>query len=217
MLQRGWNWITGPGSLIAVALLASSLPRSAAALRIAPISPRDTAVFAGGCFWGVQAVFARVKGVISSTSGYAGGQLAHPNYEEVSTGTTGHAESVQVIYDPARVTYDQLLAVFFAVVHDPTELNRQGPDEGTQYRSAIFFRTPEQQRAAQAFIAKLTQAKTYSHPIVTQVAALKAFYPAEAYHQNFFDTHPDYPYIVVNDKPKVQHLKEQFPQLYVAR
>jgi peptide-methionine (S)-S-oxide reductase len=135
----------------------------------------------------------------------------------VGTGETGHAESVQVIYDPAVVSYDQLLTVFFAVAHDPTELNYQGPDHGTQYRSAIFFRNAEQQRAAIAFIAKLTQAKRYSRPIVTQAAPLGAFYQAEAYHQDFFDTHPTHPYIVINDKPKVEHLREQFPELYVAR
>lgn len=174
----------------------------------------DTAVFAGGCFWGVQAVFARVKGVLNSTSGYAGGKVASPSYEQVSTGATGHAESVQVIYDPAKVSYEQLLEIFFAVAHDPTELNRQGPDQGTQYRSAIFFRGAAQQVAAQAYIAKLTQAKTFSRPIVTQVAALAAFYPAEAYHQNYFDLHPDQPYIVYNDKPKVAALKKQFAGLY---
>jgi peptide-methionine (S)-S-oxide reductase len=174
-------------------------------------------VFAGGCFWGVQAVFARVKGVVRSTSGYAGGKPARPSYEDVSTGETGHAESVEVIFDPSVVTYDQLLAVFFTVAHDPTQLNRQGPDHGTQYRSAIFYRNPEQLRAANGYIGKLTQSRTYGHPIVTEVAPLQAFYPAEAYHQNFFDTHPDYPYIVINDKPKVEELKKQFPQLYNGR
>ena len=182
-----------------------------------PIATRDTAVFAGGCFWGVEAVFARVKGVVSSTSGYAGGKAMNPKYEEVSTGTTGHAESVQVIYDPSKVSYEQLLDVFFAVAHDPTELNRQGPDVGTQYRSAIFFRGPAQQAAAQAFIAKLTQARRYNHPIVTQVAPLATFYPAEAYHQGYFDSHPDQSYIVYNDKPKVEALKKQFSVLYNGR
>lgn len=216
MLQRG---LTRAGLLsLAVAVLAAPAARASNAgpdVRIG--AARDTAVFAGGCFWGVQAVFARVKGVTSSISGYAGGHVARPSYEDVSTGETGHAESVQVIYDPAVVSYDQLLTVFFAVAHDPTELNYQGPDHGTQYRSAIFFRNAGQQRAATAFIAKLTQAKRYSHPIVTQVAPLGAFYPAEAYHQDFFDTHPTYPYIVINDKPKVEHLRQQFPELYVAR
>ena len=188
-------------------------PTAAPATVIAP----DTAVFAGGCFWGVQAVYARIKGVISSTSGYAGGKVAHPSYEDVSTGRTGHAESVQVIYDPSKVTYDQLLEVFFSVAHDPTELNRQGPDVGTQYRSAVFFRNAAQQAATNAFIAKLAQAKTYTHPIVTQVAALAVFYPAEGYHQNYFDLHPDQPYIVYNDKPKVEHLKQRFPGLYTGK
>jgi peptide-methionine (S)-S-oxide reductase len=210
--------------LAAIALpvaLAIAATRPAPALATTPpglgIAARDTAVFAGGCFWGVEAVFARVKGVTSSMSGYAGGRGANPSYENVSTGTTGYAESVRVIYDPAVVTYDQLLAVFFAVAHDPTELNRQGPDEGTQYRSAIFFQNAEQQRAASAYVTRLAQMKKYSRPIVTQLAPLTVFYPAEAYHQRFFDTHPDYPYIVINDKPKVEHLRQQFPQLYVAR
>jgi peptide-methionine (S)-S-oxide reductase len=189
MLQRG---LTRAGLLsLAVAVLAAPAARASNAgpdVRLG--AARDTAVFAGGCFWGVQAVFARVKGVTSSISGYAGGHVARPSYEEVGTGETGHAESVQVIYDPAVVSYDQLLTVFFAVAHDPTELNYQGPDHGTQYRSAIFFRNAEQQRAAIAFIAKLTQAKRYSRPIVTQVAPLGAFYQAEAYHQDFFDGRP---------------------------
>ena len=203
---------------LAVAVVVAPAARASNAGRGVGTSPaRDTAVFAGGCFWGVQAVFARVKGVTSSISGFAGGHVAKPSYEDVSTGETGHAESVQVIYDPAVVSYDQLLAVFFAVAHDPTELNYQGPDHGTQYRSAIFFRNAQQERAATAFISKLTQAKRYPRPIVTQVAPLGAFYPAEAFHQNFFDTHPTYPYIVINDKPKVEHLREQFPKLYVAR
>ncbi|MGH7592375.1 MAG: peptide-methionine (S)-S-oxide reductase MsrA [Gemmatimonadales bacterium] len=193
-------------------------PRGAAARDVrSSTAVRDTAVFAGGCFWGVQAVFARVKGVTSSISGYAGGHTARPSYEDVSTGASGYAESVRVIYDTGVVSYSQLLAVFFAVAHDPTELNYQGPDHGTQYRSAIFFHDSGQQRTAAAFVAKLTQAKTYSRPIVTEIAALGVFYPAEGYHQNFFDTHPDYPYIVINDKPKVEHLRKQFPALYVSR
>ena len=182
-----------------------------------PVATRDTVVFAGGCFWGVQAVFARVKGVVSSVSGYAGGRTVRPGYEEVSTGTTGHAESVRVIYDPAVVSYDQLLDVFFSVAHDPTELNRQGPDVGTQYRSAIFYTTAPQQRGARAYIARLTTAKTFRDPIVTQVDTLRAFYPAEGYHQNYFDAHPDQPYIVINDKPKVEHLRRAFPALYVTK
>jgi peptide-methionine (S)-S-oxide reductase len=202
-----------------VALMSAAMPPAASANAIpaAPVAARDTAVFAGGCFWGVQAVFARVKGVLRSTSGYAGGNRMHPSYEDVSTGSTGHAESVQVIYDPAVVSYDQLLAVFFAVAHDPTQLNRQGPDHGTQYRSAIFYHGPEQLKQANAYIARLSQARTYPRPIVTEVSLLQAFYPAEGYHQNYFDAHPDDPYIVVNDKPKVEELKKQFPQLYNGR
>ena len=203
------------GLAAALSLIAAvAAPVAAHAAPALPGTTRDTAVFAGGCFWGIQAVFERVKGVTSSVSGYAGGKKVSPSYEDVSTGETGHAESVQVIYDPSVVSYDQLLSVFFSVAHDPTELNRQGPDVGTQYRSAIFYRNPEQQRAAQAYVAKLTQAKKYSQPIVTQISPLTAFYRAEAYHQNFFDTHPTYPYIVYNDKPKVEHLKEAFPSLY---
>jgi peptide-methionine (S)-S-oxide reductase len=198
-------------ALALVAAFAFGSPLNAQAPKPAT---RDTAVFAGGCFWGVEAVFARVKGVLSSTSGYAGGKMANPSYEDVSTGSTGHAESVQVIYDPSKVTYDQLLDVFFAVAHDPTQLNYQGPDHGTQYRSAIFYKTPAQVASAKAFIAKLTQAKKYAHSIVTEVSALKTFYAAEAYHQGYFDTHPDQPYIVYNDKPKVDALKKQFAGLY---
>jgi peptide-methionine (S)-S-oxide reductase len=202
--------LAGLAALVAACAITTPL----AAQRAMPAATRDTAVFAGGCFWGVQAVFARVKGVESAISGFAGGTVARPSYDEVSTGTTGHAESVRVIYDPSRVSYDQLLDVFFTVAHDPTELNRQGPDEGTQYRSAIFFHTAAQERAARAFVAKLTQAKAFSRPIVTQIAALAAFYPAEAYHQNYFDLHPDQPYIVYNDKPKVEALKHKFAALY---
>ena len=220
MLQRRLERITGVVALVVAAVVISGTPAAAQARPAAApakAAARDTVVFAGGCFWGVQAVFARVKGVVSSLSGYAGGKPANPSYEKVSTGTTGHAESVQVIYDPTKVTYQQLLEVFFAVAHDPTELNRQGPDVGTQYRSAVFFGNPDQQRATSAYIARLTQARTYPHPIVTQVAALSTFYPAEGYHQNYFDTHPDQPYIVYNDKPKVEHLRQQFPQLYLAK
>jgi len=177
-------------------------------------SGQATAVFAGGCFWGVQAVFQHVKGVVSATSGYSGGPSIAAEYEVVSTGTTGHAESVKVVYDPAKITYGQLLKVFFSVAHDPTELNRQGPDQGTQYRSVIFYNSDQQKRIAQAYIAQLDQAKVFPHAIVTQVAPLKAFYPAEAYHQNYATLHPDNPYIKYNDLPKVAHLQQQFPNLY---
>ena len=174
----------------------------------------DTAVFAGGCFWGVEAVYEHVKGVKRAISGYAGGNVASPSYEQVSTGDTGHAESVEVIYDPSQVSYGKLLQIFFSVVHDPTQLNRQGPDHGTQYRSAIFFRSPQQQQVAESYIKQLTAAKTFSRPIVTQVAKFNGFYPAEEYHQNYLAQHPDQPYIVINDQPKVAALKKQFPDVW---
>ncbi len=178
---------------------------------------RQTAVFAGGCFWGVQAVFQHVKGVMAATSGYAGGSVKNPEYEMVSTGETGHAESVQVTYDPSQITYGELLRVFFSVAHDPTQLNRQGPDTGTQYRSAIFYANDEQKKIAEAYIAQLEQAKVFDRRIVTQVSPLQAFYPAEAYHQNYAALHPNNLYIVYNDAPKVEHLKQQFPDLYTAK
>ncbi len=174
----------------------------------------DTAVFAGGCFWGVEAVFRHVKGVKSAVSGYAGGNVGSPSYEQVSTGDTGHAESVQVIYDPSQVSYGKLLQIFFSVAHDPTQLNRQGPDHGTQYRSAIFYNTPQQQQAAESYIRQLTAAKTFSRPIVTQVSKLNGFYRAEEYHQNYLAQHPNQLYIVINDKPKVAALKKEFPDVY---
>src|SRR5665213_2188266 len=176
-----------------------------------------TAVFAGGCFWGVEAVFDRLNGVTKAVSGFAGGNAATAHYETVSTGTTGHAESVQVTYDPSKISYGKLLEVFFSVAHDPTELNRQGPDEGTQYRSAIFYSDPDQKRVAEAYIHQLNAAKIFHGPIVTQVVPLKAFYAAEEYHQHFLDRNPNNPYIVYNDVPKVKHLQEQFPQLCARR
>ena len=184
---------------------------------VVPTATVDTAVFAGGCFWGIEGVFEHLKGVTSAVSGYAGGTTANPTYEEVSTGETGHAESVQVVYDPSRITYAQLLQVFFSVAHDPTLLNRQGPDHGTQYRSAIFYRTAAQQQAAQGYIAQLTRAKTFDSPIVTQVTPLQKFYPAEGYHQDFMEKNPNYGYIVVNDAPKVEHLRQAFPTWYRSR
>jgi len=178
---------------------------------------QETAVLSAGCFWGVQAVFQHVRGVIKATSGYAGGSAKTAEYEIVSTGQTGHAESVQVVYDPSQITYGELLRIFFAVAHDPTQLNRQGPDEGTQYRSAIFYANDEQKRIAEAYISQLEQAKIFSRPIVTQVAALQSFYPAEAYHQNYAALHPNQPYIVFNDAPKVEHLRKIFPELYTGK
>ncbi len=183
----------------------------------AAASGKQTAVISGGCFWGVQAVFQHVKGVISATSGYAGGSAKTAEYETVSTGETGHAESVQIVYDTSQITYGELLRVFFSVAHDPTQLNRQGPDEGTQYRSSVFYSTDEQKHIAEAYIAQLDKAKVFSRPIVTKVVPLQAFYPAEAYHQNYAALHPNQPYIVFNDAPKVEHLRQQFPDLYVGK
>jgi peptide-methionine (S)-S-oxide reductase len=173
----------------------------------------QTAVLAGGCFWGVEGVFERLGGVSNVVSGYAGGGKLTAHYEVVETGTTGHAESVEITYDPAKISYGTLLKVFFAVAHDPTELNRQGPDEGTQYRSSIFFSTPDQKTVAEAYIRQLDTAKIFRQPIVTKVVPLAGFYPAEAYHQHFLDNHPDYPYIVYNDLPKIEQLKALFPEL----
>jgi peptide-methionine (S)-S-oxide reductase len=197
--------------------MAAQVPVAAVDTPKASVKGQATAVFAGGCFWGVDAVFKHVKGVTSATSGYAGGDSKTAQYETVSTGTTGHAESVQVVYDPSQVTYGELLRVFFSVAHDPTELNRQGPDVGTQYRSAIFFSDADQQRIAKAYITQLQAAKTFAKPIVTEVSPLKAFYPAEAYHQNYLALHPTQPYIVFNDLPKLGSLQKELPELYVSR
>jgi peptide-methionine (S)-S-oxide reductase len=172
----------------------------------------QSAVFAGGCFWGVEGVFEHIKGVKSAVSGYSGGSKDTAHYEIVSTGQTGHAESVKVTYDPAQITYGQLLKIYFSVVHDPTELNRQGPDEGTQYRSAIFYANDDQKRTADAYIAQLEAAHVYKHKIVTQVVPLKAFYAAEAHHQHFMENNPHYPYIMYNDAPKLAALKKQLPE-----
>src|SRR6478735_1279249 len=173
------------------------------------------AVFAGGCFWGVEAVFEHVRGVRDVRSGYAGGRAASAHYEQVGEGDTGHAEAVEVTYDPSKVSYGQLLKVFFAVAHDPTQVNRQGPDVGPQYRSAIFTANDEQARVAKAYIAQMSAAKTFGRaPIATQVAPLRAFYPAESYHQDFARLNPNHPYIVVHDAPKVARLHDRFPGLY---
>ena len=197
----------------------ASTPLPAPAVDAAPAVAKagtQTAVFAGGCFWGVEAVFRHVNGVSRAVSGYSGGKAKNPTYGMVSSGLTGHAEAVEVTFDPAKISYGQLLRVFFAVAHDPTELNRQGPDVGTQYRSAIFYASDEQKRIAEAYIAQLGAAKAFPSPIVTQVAALTTFYPAEAYHQNYLALHRNEPYIVYNDLPKLEALKVQFPSLYVA-
>jgi peptide-methionine (S)-S-oxide reductase len=210
---------------LSVALLAALSPAPAKAafpdpatdVPLAKTASQQQVVFAGGCFWGVQAVFKHTKGVISSTSGYSGGTVKNPSYEQVSTGKTGHAESVLVVYDPSQVSFGQLLKVFFSVAHDPTELNRQGPDEGTQYRSAIFFADEDQKRIAAAYAEQLNGAKVFRHSIVTQMAPLAAFYPAEGYHQNYAELHPNQPYIYINDLPKIENLKKDYPELYVKK
>ena len=203
------------GYVFAATTMAAALPSPALDAAPAAKGPQ-TAVFAGGCFWGVEAVFRHVKGVSSAVSGYAGGTVKNPTYEMVSSGRTGHAEAVHVTYDPAQVSYGQLLRVFMSVAHDPTELNRQGPDVGTQYRSAIYFVNDEQQRVARAYIAQLDAAKAFPRPIVTEVAPLAQFYPAEAYHQDYLASHKTQPYIVYNDLPKLDALKKEFPAIYIA-
>ncbi len=203
------KWLFGYLPSAVFAMLSLAAPSNAAAA-----AAEQTAVFAGGCFWGVDAVFKHVIGVSEVVSGYAGGNAATAHYEQVSRGNTGHAEAVRIRFDPARVSYQQLLQVFFSVAHDPTQLNRQGPDVGSQYRSSIFYIGAEQQKAAQDYIRQLGAARTLSAPVVTQVAPLQQFYPAEEYHQNYLALHPYQPYIVINDMPKVQHLQKQFPALY---
>src|SRR6266487_5832327 len=195
----------------------STLPTPAVDAPMVSAKGEQTAVIAGGCFWEIQAVFQHVKGVINATSGYSGGSAKTAEYELVSTGETGHAESVKITYDASQITYGQLLHVFFSVALDPTQMNRQGPDEGSQYRSVIFYDNDEQKRIAEAYIAQLDNARVFPRAIVTQVLALKGFYPAEAYHQNYAANHPTNPYIVYNDAPKVAHLREQFPGLYASK
>ncbi|HEY1804965.1 MAG TPA: peptide-methionine (S)-S-oxide reductase MsrA [Terracidiphilus sp.] len=174
---------------------------------------KETAVFAGGCFWGTQAVFERVKGVVATTAGYSGGSADTATYAQVTTETTGHAESVKVVFDPSKITYGKLLQIFFSV-HDPTQLNRQGPDVGTSYRSAIFYSSEEQRKIASEYIAQLDAAKAFKKPIVTQVVPLKGFYDAESYHQDYALHHPDNPYIQVCDRPKIETLRKEFPDLF---
>ena len=201
----------------AVTASGGAIPDPALDAPLASAKGEQKAVLAGGCFWGVEAVFEHVKGVADVRSGYAGGSATAASYRKVSTGDTGHAESVQITYDPSQITYGQLLKVFFAVAHDPTQLNRQGPDTGTQYRSAIFYINEEQKRIAQAYIEQLDKAKVFGRPLVTQVAALQAFNEAESYHQNYLANHPNEPYIVFNDLPKIENLRKQFPGLYVSK
>lgn len=199
---------------LAALLLVPALGAAQSSLHKPATRPTETAVFAGGCFWGVDAVFKHVNGVVQVVSGYAGGKAPTAHYEIVSTGETGHAESVEVTYDPSQVSYRQLLQVFFTVAHDPTELNRQGPDVGSQYRSAIFYESAAQQQAAQAYIAELSRTHMFSQPIVTQVVPLDHFFEAEAYHQNYLALHMSQPYIVYNDLPKLDKLEKTFPALY---
>jgi peptide-methionine (S)-S-oxide reductase len=210
---------------LACAILAASLsvPIIAAAANPLPTPATDnpktagtlqSAVFAGGCFWGVQGVFEHVRGVRRAIAGYSGGEKSTAQYETVSNGSSGHAESVQITFDPQQVSFGELLQIFFAVAHDPTELNRQGPDIGTQYRSSIFYVDDAQRRIAQAYVVQLDKAKIFAHPIATRIDPFKAFYPAEAYHQDFLIKNPNHPYIVINDLPKIRNLQATFPALY---
>ena len=200
--------------LLAVNTARAQIPAYAAAPRVTPAKGEQVAVLAGGCFWGVDAVFKHVKGVKSVVSGYSGGGSAAARYEIVSTGATGHAESVKITYDPSQISYSELLRVFFAVAHDPTQLNRQGPDVGSQYRSVIFYSNETEKETAQAYIAQLSNARVFSGPIVTQVVPFVQFYAAEDYHQNYLANHTDQPYIAFNDLPKLKRLQQQFPTLY---
>jgi len=204
-----------PIILAAALVVPPSLATTSPAPGLLPRAPAEaTAVFAGGCFWGVEGVFEHLRGVKSATAGYAGGKVASPSYEDVSSGSTGLAESVRVVFDPAQISYKQLLAVFFAVAHDPTQRNRQGPDVGTQYRSIVFYANDEQKREAEAYVAELTAKKVYPRPIVTEIVPFRTFYQAEDYHQGYMQRHPHAPYIVFNDAPKLVQLERQFPDLY---
>jgi len=221
---------SGPIAVVAIGLVVvgvffaqvRGLGAAESAVEIPPptLDPGDnqgalkTAILAGGCFWGVQAVFQHTEGIEEAVSGYAGGSVEDPSYRQVTTGRTGHAESVSVRYDPAKISYGRILQIFFSVAHDPTQLNRQGPDVGTQYRSAIYTTTDEQKRVAEAYIAQLDEVGAYSKPIVTEVAPLKTFYPAEDYHQDYATLHPNQPYILYNDLPKIENMKEMFPELW---
>jgi peptide-methionine (S)-S-oxide reductase len=205
-------------TVLALILLAGAkIPGPAVDQPLGTPPGQNTIVLAGGCFWGVQAVFQHVKGVKTAWSGYAGGSASTADYESVSSGRTGHAESVQITYDTSQITYGQLLQIFFSVAHDPTELNRQGPDEGTQYRSAIFFANEAQRRIAQGYVDQLNAAKVFKHKVVTEISPLKGFFKAEAYHQDYVKHNPSNPYVMYNDLPKLSGLKKEFPQLYVAK
>ncbi len=223
-MRTSWRKIAVMIFVAAVVVLFGAASAAAAGMNV-PEPPRDTpammkgtqtAVLAGGCFWGMEGVFERLKGVKDVTSGFSGGEASTAHYEIVSTGETGHAESIQVHYDPTQISYGTLLKIFFTIAHDPTELNFQGPDHGTQYRSAIFYANEGQKTVAESYISMLDKAKLYPRPIVTQVVPLKAFYPAEDYHQRFLDKNPDYPYIVFWDMPKIANLKKTYPDLVAA-
>jgi peptide-methionine (S)-S-oxide reductase len=205
------------GWLLAAGQAAAPFPSPVLDDPLAINSSKATAVLAGGCFWGVEAVFEHVKGVTDAVSGYSGGRAGSASYELVESGSTGHAESVQITFDPSQVSYGTLLRIFFDVAHNPTELNRQGPDVGPQYRSVVFYGNPQQQMVAERYIAQLGEARQFTRPIVTQIVPLTAFYPAEAYHQDYAFHHPTAPYIVINDRPKVYELKREYPELYRDR
>jgi peptide-methionine (S)-S-oxide reductase len=221
-MNRRYSCLVAAGAVLLFCWVGNSCAGGATVLPDAKVDEaraatkgQETLILAGGCFWGIQAVFEHVRGVTRATAGYSGGTVKSPSYEQVSSGDTGHAESVEVVYDPSQVTLGQLLKVFFSVAHDPTQLNRQGPDIGTQYRSAIFFQTTGQQRIAQAYVDQLTEAGVFSKPIVTQIVPFEAFYRAEDYHQDYAVRNPGNPYILINDLPKVANLKKQLPDLYV--
>jgi peptide-methionine (S)-S-oxide reductase len=206
--------IAVPLFIVSRASARAPIPAATADDALAQKPGKQVAVFAGGCFWGTQSVFERVKGVVATTAGYAGGSSSTATYDQVTTETTGHAESVRVVYDPSKITYGQLLRIFFSVAHDPTQLNRQGNDEGTSYRSAIFYSNEDQRRISQAYIAQLDAAHVFPSRIVTEVTPLKGFYDAESYHQHYADNNPGNPYILVCDRPKIEALKAQFPELF---
>ena len=214
LLSLGLGVIALSAVAVANTKTLKSIPEPVVKSSIVATQGKQVAVFAGGCFWGVEAVFEHVKGVTNVVSGFSGGSSATASYDKVSGGDTGHAEAVEVTYDPKQVSYGQLLKVFFAVAHDPTQRDRQGPDWGSQYRSAIFFVNNDQKKVAESYIKQLNQKKVFPNPIVTEVSALNAFYPAEEYHQNFIQHNPTYPYVVVHDLPKLEQLKKQFPDFY---
>ena len=194
-----------------------ALPDPATDNPLAKVKGQKTAVVAGGCFWGIQAVFERLKGVHRATSGYSGGAASAATYEKVCSGRTGHAEAVEIVFDPSQISFGQILKVFFSIAHDPTQLNKQGPDHGTQYRSAIFFTSEDQERISETYVKQLDSARVFRQPIVTQIVPLEAFYPAEEYHQGYMDLHPENMYIVLNDYPKVENFRKQYPSLFVEK